>query len=171
MACKSLSMEVSDAEESLPPSNCCTWCTRHVVACCCLLLNVTTCQMLQSHLTRHTHTEATLADCLQDCIRLYLFAFVAQLLLMMTYLLMFRLRHTHTPAGDVIKRGFETIIHAAPPAVPAVMIFSGGSNIGRLQAEGTAMNTPDLLKPLGETDVIAMDKTGTLTGSAVRPPA
>ena len=112
-------------------------------------------------------SEVILQVCLQDCLRLYAYGLVCQLFLLTAYLTCFQRLHRHTAAGDVVKRCFEVILHAAPPGVPAVLMFSGGSKRGALQAQGTTMHAPDLLKAVGETTLVAFDKTGTLTGSAV----
>ena len=52
--------------------------------------------------------------------------------------------------------------------VPAVMMFCGASNRGRLQRQGITMHALDCLKSVGEVEICVLDKTGTLTGSVVR---
>ena len=59
------------------------------------------------------------------------------------------------------------VVHAAPPGVPAVMLFCGGTSRGWLDQRGVELLSPDALKISGETEVVAFDKTGTLTGSVV----
>ena len=108
-----------------------------------------------------------MCKCLQDCFRIYTFALVIQIGLCIGYLTTYRLKHPHTPVQDVIKRVCEVIIHAAPPGIPTVMIFCGGSSRGRLQRQGVTMHAVDLLKSSGEVEVACFDKTGTLTGSTV----
>ena len=104
---------------------------------------------------------------LQDVLRIYAFALIIQVGLCMVYLATYRGRHPHTPAGDVVRRICEVVIHAAPPGIPTVMMFVGGSNRGRLQKNGVTVHAVDLLKSTGEITVACLDKTGTLTGSRV----
>lgn len=104
-------------------------------------------------------------DLLQDCARLYGLALVAQLVIFIAYAI--RAAHFKPPMGAIVRRVLDMIVHAAPPGVPAVMLFCGGSSRGWLEQKGVELLTPDALKISGETEVAAFDKTGTLTGSLV----
>lgn len=111
----------------------------------------------------HQHMHA----CLQDCFRLYAYALFIQLILYTVYLIHYWQVPYHTPLRDVIQRTFEIIVHAAPPGVPTVLLFSSASHIGRFRQQGIIVHEPDRLKSAGETQICLFDKTGTLTGSSV----
>ena len=55
---------------------------------------------------------------------MYSFALVIQLMLCAVYLGSYRLQHPHTPAGDVVKRMCEIVIHAAPAGNACLLVTS-----------------------------------------------
>ena len=102
---------------------------------------------------------------LQDALRLYLFAFVLQLLILIPY--MIKAPHHHQTAKDVILRLLDTVSLAAPPGLPVLMLIVGLVARSRLKKDGLLLMFPEVLKRGAAVDVVCFDKTGTLTDSAV----
>ena len=78
-----------------------------------------------------------------------------------------RAAHFHQTVGQGISRLLDAFLHAAPPGLPAVMLFCGGNGRGRLAKQGINLVFPEKLGLAACTTVVAFDKTGTLTGTAV----
>lgn len=102
---------------------------------------------------------------LQDVIRLYKFALVLQLLVLVPYLI--RARYYHESARNVIHKVLDTLVSSAPPPVPAIMLLCGFAAIVRLRKHGITLLYPEVLKLGASCQVVAFDKTGTLTGTTV----
>ena len=101
--------------------------------------------------------------------RLYKFALVLQLLVLIPYFL--RTRYHHESARQVILKVLDTLVHSAPPPVPAIMLLCGFAVIARLRKHGMTLLYPEVLKLGANCDVVCFDKTGTLTGTTVCSPA
>ena len=102
---------------------------------------------------------------LQDVLRLYAFSALLQLLIFIPYAA--RAAHFHQSARSIAIRILDAFLHAAPPGLPAVMLFCGGANRGRLAKQGINLVFPEKLGLAAGTTVVAFDKTGTLTGTVV----
>ena len=103
---------------------------------------------------------------LQEVFKLYKFALMLQLLVLIPYLL--KARHFHYTASQVINKLLLTAIHAASPAVPAVWLLCGFGARDRMKKMGINMVSAHVLKLAASCSVVCFDKTGTLTGAAVR---
>lgn len=103
---------------------------------------------------------------LQDVVRLYKFALVLQLLLLIPYCI--KARHFQQSAGDVIRKVLDTLVLAASPALPAVWLLVALGAMARLKKQTINMLYVDILKLGATVNVVAMDKTGTFTESTVR---
>lgn len=98
---------------------------------------------------------------LQDVLRLYLFALVMQLLIHLPYVIV--ARSHHQTAEPVLHRLASIVVYAAPPGVPTVMAMSGLIARGRLAKDGVTLMFPECLRQGADLDLVALDKTGTLT--------
>ena len=94
------------------------------------------------------------------------FALVLQLLLLIPYCI--KARHFQQSAGDVIRKLLDTLVLAASPALPAVWLLVALGAMARLKKQSISMLYVDILKLGATVNVVAMDKTGTLTESTVR---
>ena len=104
---------------------------------------------------------------MQDVLRLYAFSALLQILIFIPFAV--RAPHFGSSARSIITRVLDAFLHAAPPGLPAVMLFCGGFARGRLAKQGIHLVFPDKLGRAAGTTVVAFDKTGTLTGTVVRP--
>ena len=102
---------------------------------------------------------------LQDVLRLYAFSLVLQLLILIPYAI--KARHFAQTPGQIVKKILDMLVHAAPPAVPAVMLLCGLMVQARLRRRGINLIFAESLKPGAGMEVVCFDKTGTLTGSVV----
>lgn len=69
--------------------------------------------------------------------------------------------------GDAIERVIDLFIAAVPSIAPAVILFAMGVRVRRLWGHGIATLQPDKLDAAAHTEIVCMDKTGTLTANAV----
>lgn len=115
-----------------------------------------------------TAAEAWLA-CLQDVLCLYAFSLLLQLLLLIPYLI--KARHFGQSPTQVVHKALDLLVHAAPPAIPAVMLLCGFAVTIRLRKQGMNLMFPEVLKVAADMELVCFDKTGTLTGSVVSPKA
>ena len=104
---------------------------------------------------------------LQDVLRLYAFSLFLQLLLLIPYLL--KAHHFRQTSKQAIHKTLDMLVHAAPPAIPAVMLLCGFAITVRLRKLDITLMFPEVLKLSADTEVVCFDKTGTLTGSLVSP--
>ena len=100
--------------------------------------------------------------------RLYAFSFFMQLLLLIPYLI--RARHFGQSTKQAVHKALDLLVHAAPPAIPAVMLSCGFAVTIRLTKQDIRLMFPEVLKLAADTEVVCFDKTGTLTGSVVSTP-
>ena len=114
---------------------------------------------------KFTTTSDQIQLVLQDIIRLYKFALVLQLLVLVPYLI--RAYYYHESAGNVIHKVLDTLVYSAPPPVPAIMLLCGFAAVARLRKHGITLLYPEVLKLGASCQVVAFDKTGTLTGTTV----
>lgn len=101
----------------------------------------------------------------QDVLKLYAFALCLNLIILIPYAV--KASHFHQSATDVLLRLADLLVHAAPPGLPAIMLFCGASGKFRLARKGINLVFPEVLKLSAQTTVACFDKTGTLTGSTV----
>lgn len=97
--------------------------------------------------------------------RLYAFSLFLQLLLFIPYLL--KAHHFGQTSKQAIHKTLDTLVHAAPPAIPAGMLTCGFAIAIRLRELDITLMFPEVLKLAADTEVVCFDKTGTLTGSTV----
>ncbi len=102
---------------------------------------------------------------LQDCHRLYVRALVIQLVVFIAYAV--RIPRFKPSTRAIVQRILDMGLHAAAPGVPAIMIFCTIAARLWLQPTGVEELAGGVLKICGETEVVAFDKSGTLTGSLV----
>lgn len=102
---------------------------------------------------------------LQDVLRLYAFSLFLQLLLLIPYLI--KARHFGQTSKQAIHKTLDMLVHAAPPAIPALMLLTGFAIAIRLRNLDITLMFPEVLKLAADTEVVCFDKTGTLTGSVV----
>ncbi len=103
---------------------------------------------------------------MQDILRLYAFSLLLQLVIMIPYVI--KAHHFAQSTGQIVRKVLDMLVHAAPPAVPAVMVLCGLSVTLRLRRQGINLMFPEVLMSAGGTEVVCFDKTGTLTGAVVR---
>ena len=96
---------------------------------------------------------------------MYGLAFIVQLLILVPYAI--RALHFKPTTRAIVERILDMVVHAAPPGVPAIMVFCTGARMHWLEQMGVSVQAPGALKMSGQTDIVAFDKTGTLTGSLV----
>ena len=111
------------------------------------------------------HADSLLVG-MQDVFKLYAFALALNAVIFIPYAV--RAAHFHQTAADVVLRVLDTIVHSAPPGLPAIMLFCGVSSKVRLKHKGINLVFIGILKTGADTMVACFDKTGTLTGSLVR---
>ena len=70
-------------------------------------------------------------------------------------------------AKDVVLRVLDMLVHAAPPAIPAVMLLCGFSSLIRLRKQYINLIFREELNLAAGVDTVCFDKTSTLTGSVV----
>lgn len=99
-------------------------------------------------------------------LHLYAFSFTLQLLLLIPYLV--KVHHFPQTTKQIVHKALDLIVHAAPPAIPAVMLLCGFAVTVRLRKQGMNLMFPEVLKIAADMEVVCFDKTGTLTGSVVR---
>ncbi len=104
----------------------------------------------------------------QDVVRLYCFALIIQLLLLVPYLL--KAHERAQSAHQVILRLCDTLTFAAPPGLPSLLMLVGFVARRRSRKDGLQLMYPEILKRGAACDVVCFDKTGTLTHSAVSAP-
>ncbi len=68
--------------------------------------------------------------CLQDVFKLYAFSLVLQVLIFIPYAI--KAMHFKQSTCDTVLRVLDALVHAAPPGIPAVMLFCGGFSKGAL---------------------------------------
>ena len=100
--------------------------------------------------------------------QLYAFSLFLQLLLLIPYLI--KARHFGQTSKEAVHKALDLLVHAAPPAIPAVMLLCGFAVAIRLVKQDIRLMFPEVLKLAADTEVVCFDKTGTLTGSVVSPP-
>jgi len=115
------------------------------------------------HLSAHAVTSNIV---MQDILRLYAFSLLLQLVIMIPYII--RAHHFAQSTGQIVQKVLDMLVHAAPPAIPAVMVLCGLSVTLRLRRQGINLMFQEVLMSAGGTEVVCFDKTGTLTGAAVR---
>ena len=104
----------------------------------------------------------------QDVVRLYCFALMIQLLLLVPYLL--KAHERSQSAHEVILKLCDTLTFAAPPGLPSLLMLVGFVARRRSKKDGLQLMFPEILKRGAACDVVCFDKTGTLTHSAVSAP-
>ena len=102
---------------------------------------------------------------MQDVMRLYAFSLFLQLLILVPYVI--KARHFTQSPRQITLKVLDTLVHAAPPAIPGLMLMCGFAVIVRLKRLGVDLMFPEVLKCAAALEVICFDKTGTLTGSVV----
>ncbi len=103
--------------------------------------------------------------CWQDIGRLYLFALVIQCFILIPYMIKAP-EHKQTTA-QVAWRLVDLVTFAAPPGLPLVLLVLGIVACSRLKKLGMVLLFPEIVKRGAAVDVLCVDKTGTLTDSAV----
>ncbi|KAL5111345.1 putative cation-transporting ATPase [Taenia crassiceps] len=68
-----------------------------------------------------------------------------------------------TEAGDIVKKAFDLITVAVPPALPAAMTVGIAFAQGRLKKKSIFCINPSVINVCGVIDVACFDKTGTIT--------
>ncbi|KAL0036849.1 hypothetical protein WJX77_002108 [Trebouxia sp. C0004] len=101
---------------------------------------------------------------IQDVVRLYCFALMIHLLLLVPYLL--KAHQRSQSAHEVILKLCETLTFAAPPALPSLLMLVGFVARRRSKKDGLQLMFPEILKRGAACEVVCFDKTGTLTHSA-----
>ncbi len=104
----------------------------------------------------------------QDVVRLYCFALIIQLLLLVPYLI--KAHERAQSAHEVILKLCDTLTFAAPPGLPSLLMLVGFVARRRSKKDGLQLMYPEILKRGAACDVVCFDKTGTLTHSAVSVP-
>ena len=97
--------------------------------------------------------------------KLYLFALVLEVAIFIPYCL--KASHFQQSGGDMLLHLADAVVHAAPPGLPAIMLFSGAFGVVRLARKGTLVVFPQILREGSQITVACFDKTGTLTENAV----
>lgn len=104
---------------------------------------------------------------MQDILRLYLFALVVHMFIMIPYDIM--ADHRHETVHGAVHKVLNIIIYAAPPGLPSLMISNGIIATMRLAREGLTLIYPAYLQYTADLDMVCFDKTGTLTHRNVSP--
>jgi len=80
----------------------------------------------------------------QDVVRLYCFALIIQLLLLVPYLL--KAHERAQSAHEVILKLCDTLTFAAPPGLPSLLMLVGFVARGRSKKDGLQLMYPEILK-------------------------
>ena len=102
---------------------------------------------------------------MQDLFKLYAFTLLVQACLLIPYAV--RAQHFLQTGQDVLFRILDAVVRAAPPGLPAVILFCGSYSRIRLSKQHVELVFPEKLKLGADTSIVCFDKTGTLTGSTV----
>lgn len=105
---------------------------------------------------------------MQDVMKLYIFALILEIAIFIPYCL--KASQFQQSVGDMLLHLADALVHAAPPGLPAIMLFCGFFSVVRLAKKGTQVVFPQILREGSQTTVACFDKTGTLTGSVVGSP-
>ncbi|KAL3131606.1 hypothetical protein ABBQ38_007903 [Trebouxia sp. C0009 RCD-2024] len=98
-----------------------------------------------------------------DVLRLYAFSVCLQLLLLIPYLA--KARQFEQSSKAAVHKALDLLVHAASPAIPALMLLCGFTISFRLKRQGIRLLFMEVIKLAADTEVVCFDKTGTLTGS------
>lgn len=106
---------------------------------------------------------------MQDVMKLYIFALILEVAIFIPYCL--KALQFQQSVANMLLHLADALVHAAPPGLPAIMLFCGFFSMVRLAKKGTQVFPPILrLREGSKITVACFDKTGTLTGSAVGSP-
>ena len=106
--------------------------------------------------------------CLQDLWRLYGFALVLQIaVLIVAALQLLPSRMHHETATELAHQVLATLIAAVPIGGPTVVICTNAACSYKLKKKGISVLDPAKLKTAAAVSIVCFDKTGTLTGSVV----
>lgn len=101
----------------------------------------------------------------QDVFRLYAFAFCLQCLIHVPYFI--KARTLYQTPDFHIRTVLDMLLHSAPPGLPLMMLLIGVISSFRLQRENMSLLYWEVLGKGACVDVVAFDKTGTITHSVV----
>ena len=76
-------------------------------------------------------------------------------------------RH-HQDVKHIVWRLMDSLVFAAPPGLPLVLLVIGSAARSHLKKIGLILMFPEIIKRGAALDVVCFDKTGTLTHSTVR---
>ena len=107
-----------------------------------------------------------LVQYLQEVFKLYRFAILLQLVVLIPYLL--KARHFQQRAGQVICKLLDTMMHAASPAVPTAYFLCAFGLRARLRQIDISLTSNNVLNVGASCNIVCFDKTGTLTEAEVR---